>query len=145
MTITKLGMPEHSFIHFVTVRPTIPEVLLTLHSCLFQQEQVMSFLSNIFSFHCCRYTTVEHLAEDIMKQFTVRIDNTILKLSERNRMWYPCLLKHQSQTNILIRVLKTINRLRKYYNFFSLCYNICSFVFVIFPSFSCVCVVCTWS
>ncbi|XP_065202883.1 mitoguardin [Planococcus citri] len=55
-------------------------------TCVYFKEQVMSFLNDIFSFRCCRYTSVEDLAEDIMKQITARIDNTITKLTEKSAL-----------------------------------------------------------
>ncbi|XP_041988936.1 mitoguardin isoform X1 [Aricia agestis] len=48
------------------------------------QAEIVGFISDLFSFHKCRYTTVEELAEDIMQHARSRITNITDKLAERN-------------------------------------------------------------
>lgn len=51
-----------------------------------QQEQVMGFLQDAFSFQKTKYTTVEHLSTDIFSHIKVRVDNLNRRLSSRERL-----------------------------------------------------------
>lgn len=46
------------------------------------QLEVMGFLMDIFSFQKSRFTTVEELAEDILKHSNRRVENLCSKLSK---------------------------------------------------------------
>ncbi|KAF6214814.1 hypothetical protein GE061_009557 [Apolygus lucorum] len=48
--------------------------------CQYFKDQVMGYLVDIFSFQRSRFTTVEELAEDIVKHTKDRVDNLGLKL-----------------------------------------------------------------
>ncbi|XP_014256635.1 mitoguardin isoform X2 [Cimex lectularius] len=50
--------------------------------CQFFKDQVMGFLMDTFSFQKCRYTTVEELAEDVLKHVKDRVFNLNTKLSK---------------------------------------------------------------
>ncbi|XKL68352.1 hypothetical protein PGB90_003843 [Kerria lacca] len=88
-----LRFPDGFMAHFYSISEKISPLMAwgflgpdekLKETCLYFKEQVMGFLGDIFSFRCSRYTSVENLAEDIMKHITTRIENTINKLSERN-------------------------------------------------------------
>lgn len=50
--------------------------------CKYFREQTLGFLSDIFSFQKCRYTTVEELSEDIVTQMRIRVENISVKFSQ---------------------------------------------------------------
>lgn len=50
--------------------------------CHYFKDQTMSFLSDIFSFQKCRYTTVEELSADIHQQMKNRVANISVKFSQ---------------------------------------------------------------
>jgi len=45
------------------------------------QDIVLGFISDIFSFEKCRYTTLEDLAEDIVRLGEERCEAAVIKLS----------------------------------------------------------------
>ncbi|GAB0090777.1 Mitoguardin [Sergentomyia squamirostris] len=49
--------------------------------CHYFREETIGFLKDIFSFQKCRFTTVDELAEDILKQMRQRVDNIGVKFS----------------------------------------------------------------
>lgn len=49
-------------------------------TCVYFKEQVMGFLSDIFSFQKCRFVTVDDLAVDVHSNLRVRIDNICQRL-----------------------------------------------------------------
>ncbi|KAL0273670.1 UNVERIFIED_CONTAM: hypothetical protein PYX00_006295 [Menopon gallinae] len=51
-------------------------------TCLYFKNQVMAFLTDIFSFQKTRYTVVEDLSADIVKHIHSRINNITQKLSQ---------------------------------------------------------------
>lgn len=50
--------------------------------CKYFKEQMISFLVDIYSFQKCRYTTVEDLAEDILSNMKMRVDNIGVKFNQ---------------------------------------------------------------
>ncbi|XP_058461846.1 mitoguardin [Malaya genurostris] len=50
--------------------------------CKYFKEQVVSFMVDIYNFHKCRYTTVEELAEDILSNMKMRVNNIGVKFNQ---------------------------------------------------------------
>lgn len=50
--------------------------------CHYFREETLSFLSDIFNFQKCRYTTVEDLSSDIFREMKSRVDNIGVKFSQ---------------------------------------------------------------
>lgn len=50
--------------------------------CHYFKEQTLGFLSDIFNFQKCRYTTVEDLSTDIYQEMKTRVDNIGVKFSQ---------------------------------------------------------------
>lgn len=50
--------------------------------CHYFREQTLGFLTDIFSFQKCRYTTVEELSEDILQHMKTRVNNIGVKFSQ---------------------------------------------------------------
>lgn len=50
--------------------------------CHYFREQTMGFLSDIFNFQKCRYTTVNELSADIFQQMKTRVANIGVKFSQ---------------------------------------------------------------
>jgi hypothetical protein len=48
------------------------------------QSEIVGFITDLFSFQKCRYTSIEDLAEDILQHAKSRAANITEKLSERN-------------------------------------------------------------
>ncbi|XP_043491252.1 mitoguardin [Polistes fuscatus] len=76
--------------HFYSISEQITPVLVwgflgpegSLRStCQFFKDQVIEFLIDIFNFFKVRYTTVDNLAEDIIREMKVRVENINQRLS----------------------------------------------------------------
>lgn len=52
--------------------------------CQTFQSEIVGFISDLFSYHKCRYTNVEDLSSDIMQHARFRAANITDKLAERN-------------------------------------------------------------
>lgn len=50
--------------------------------CHYFREQTLGFLSDIFNFQKCRFTTVEDLSQDIYEQMKLRVNNISVKFSQ---------------------------------------------------------------
>ncbi|XP_065090091.1 mitoguardin [Ochlerotatus camptorhynchus] len=50
--------------------------------CKYFKEQMVSFLVDIYNFQKCRYTTVEELAEDILSNMKMRVNNIGVKFNQ---------------------------------------------------------------
>ncbi|CAH1105664.1 unnamed protein product [Psylliodes chrysocephalus] len=86
----KLRFPDGFMSHFYTISEQLTPLLawgflgsdeLLRDSCVYFKEQVMEFLADIFSFHKCKYTTVEKLSEDVFSLLKMRVENICQRLS----------------------------------------------------------------
>lgn len=50
--------------------------------CQYFYSQTMEFLNDIYNFQKCRFTTVEELAEDILRLMHERVSNVEVKFSQ---------------------------------------------------------------
>ncbi|CAG9784239.1 unnamed protein product [Diatraea saccharalis] len=87
-----LQYPDGFMAHFYSISEHLLPVLvwgfLGPHErlrdvCEAFQAEVVGFITDIFSFHKCRYTTVEDLATDILQHARVRASNITDKLADR--------------------------------------------------------------
>ncbi|XP_029052702.1 mitoguardin [Osmia bicornis bicornis] len=76
--------------HFYSISEQISPVLVwgflgpegSLHStCQYFRDQVIEFLVDIFNFFKVRYTTVDNLAEDLLREMKIRVENINQRLS----------------------------------------------------------------
>nr|KAF7429960.1 hypothetical protein H0235_006358 [Vespula pensylvanica] len=76
--------------HFYSISEQVTPVLVwgflgpegSLRStCQFFRDQIIEFLIDIFNFFKVRYTTVDNLAEDILREMKVRVENINQRLS----------------------------------------------------------------
>lgn len=76
--------------HFYSISEQVSPVLVwgflgpegSLQStCQYFRDQVIEFLVDIFNFFKVRYTTVDSLAEDILREMKVRVENINQRLS----------------------------------------------------------------
>lgn len=50
-------------------------------TCHYFRDQIIEFLIDVFNFFKVRYTSVENLTEDILREMIVRVDNIKQRLS----------------------------------------------------------------
>ncbi|CAG9864491.1 unnamed protein product [Phyllotreta striolata] len=86
----KLRFPDGFMAHFYTISEQLTPLLawgflgsdeMLRDSCVYFKDQVVGFLVDIFSFHKCKYTTVEKLAEDVFALLKTRVENVCQRLS----------------------------------------------------------------
>lgn len=85
-----LKFPSGFMAHFYTISEQLLPLLAwgflgpdecLRDTCVYFKEQVMSFLADIFSFHKCRYTTVEELSADVLMNLKLRVENICSRLN----------------------------------------------------------------
>lgn len=76
--------------HFYSISEQISPVLVwgflgpegSLRStCFYFRTQVIEFLEDVFNFFKVRYTTVDELAEDILREMKIRVENINQRIS----------------------------------------------------------------
>ncbi|CAH0556537.1 unnamed protein product [Brassicogethes aeneus] len=89
----KLKFPTGFMAHFYTISEQLSPLLawgflgsdeLLRDTCVHFKEQVMGFLADIFNFQKCKYTTVEDLAVDVIKNLKLRVENICQRLSPQS-------------------------------------------------------------
>ncbi|KAJ8935851.1 hypothetical protein NQ318_016870 [Aromia moschata] len=79
--------------HFYTISEQLSPLLawgflgadeLLRDTCIYFKEQVIGFLTDIFNFQKCKYTTVEDLALDVLEKLKIRINNICQRLSAQS-------------------------------------------------------------
>lgn len=85
-----LKFPSGFMAHFYTISEQLLPLLAwgflgpdesLRETCVYFKEQVMGYLADIFSFHRCRYTTVEELSCDVLANLKQRVDNLCMRLN----------------------------------------------------------------
>lgn len=85
-----LKHPKGFMSHFYSISEQITPVLVwgflgpenSLRStCYYFREQIIGFLIDIFNFFKVRYTNVDNLAEDILREMKIRVENINCRLS----------------------------------------------------------------
>ncbi|XP_068902701.1 mitoguardin isoform X1 [Tenebrio molitor] len=88
-----LKFPTGFMAHFYTISEQLSPLLawgflgpdeLLRDTCVYFKNQVMGFLTDIFNFQKCRYTNVEELAEDVIYNLKIRIENISQRLSAQS-------------------------------------------------------------
>lgn len=88
-----LQQPDGFMAHFYSISEHLLPVLVwgflgprerLRDVCQAFQAEVVGFIADLFSFQCCRYTSAEDLAVDIMQHARSRAANITDKLADRN-------------------------------------------------------------
>ena len=85
-----LKYPKGFMGHFYSISEQVTPVLVwgflgpegsLRSSCYYFREQIIDFLIDIFNFFKVRYTNVDNLAEDILREMKTRVENINQRLS----------------------------------------------------------------